>query len=191
MVARENGLPSFPYDFPGTIGYAQYFAARLSEIKAKWSRRPIGKRINYAKCGIPNFFDDGHYHSILSGDIAAKDIREDHVVRVFVQTEGRGVPEEGSRIYTGPNDLSPIGYITSGGYSQTLGKGIGFGAVRSTSIIHPPESADGHLEHLDNQSIAGDSDFSDNDTIKTMKASKTWYLRHLDGPLRPCTIRRV
>lgn len=180
VVSREAGHPTFPNDYPGTAGYLVHLSSRLKELESKWLRTPPGKRINYKKQGMPEFFKVEYYLSLL-GNPGLGQIHEEHIVRVFIQTEDRGIPEEGSLLFKIQNGSDPIGYITSGGYSQTFGRGVGFGVVRRSCI----ES----YFTIDNENFDFIVNSSTVDTEREVE-SLTWFMMHLNGPMRPCRIRR-
>ncbi|ORX47226.1 POPLD-domain-containing protein [Hesseltinella vesiculosa] len=50
------GVPSFPYDYPGTSAYEDMALRIQTEKERAWQRRPPAKRLNYAKLGIDSPF---------------------------------------------------------------------------------------------------------------------------------------
>ena len=54
------------------------------------------------------------------------------LVRVVAQE--RGVPLKDSFLYSSLDADGPCGYLSSGFYSQTLGKGVGFGAIFNVQL---------------------------------------------------------
>ena len=49
--AFEAGTTYFPRDYPSSLGYDMYAAARQKEERAKWERKPPAKRPNFEKLG--------------------------------------------------------------------------------------------------------------------------------------------
>ncbi|KAF9285583.1 hypothetical protein BGZ74_001451 [Mortierella antarctica] len=52
----ETRQSCFPYDFPNTSAYDAYAAEAKTEAQAKYDRKPVAKRINYAKFGVEDPF---------------------------------------------------------------------------------------------------------------------------------------
>ncbi|KAF9898081.1 hypothetical protein BX616_004518 [Lobosporangium transversale] len=52
----ETRQSCFPYDFPSTTAYSVYAEEFKKEAEAKYSRKPIAKRINYSKIGVQDPF---------------------------------------------------------------------------------------------------------------------------------------
>lgn len=48
----EAGAPHFPADFPATRACGAWWAARGADERARWARRPKGKRVAYDKRGV-------------------------------------------------------------------------------------------------------------------------------------------
>ncbi|KAG0051075.1 hypothetical protein BGZ83_004107 [Gryganskiella cystojenkinii] len=52
----ETRQSCFPYDFPSTAAYVVYAEDYRKENEAKYGRKPVAKRINYAKLGVQDPF---------------------------------------------------------------------------------------------------------------------------------------
>ncbi|GJJ72973.1 ribonuclease P/MRP protein subunit POP1 [Entomortierella parvispora] len=52
----ETRQSCFPYDFPNTAAYVAYAEEYRKEAEAKYSRKPVAKRINYSKLGVQDPF---------------------------------------------------------------------------------------------------------------------------------------
>ncbi|KAG0236775.1 hypothetical protein BGX31_003811 [Mortierella sp. GBA43] len=52
----ETRQSCFPYDFPNTPAYITYAEEYKKEAEAKYSRKPVAKRINHAKLGVQDPF---------------------------------------------------------------------------------------------------------------------------------------
>ncbi|KAI8388722.1 NUC188 domain-containing protein [Radiomyces spectabilis] len=53
----ESGFGSFPYDFPGTRAFVKERSRSKTAAEAIWMRKPVTKRVNYAKFKIDHPFE--------------------------------------------------------------------------------------------------------------------------------------
>ncbi|KAF8934113.1 hypothetical protein BGZ58_005932 [Dissophora ornata] len=63
----ETRQSCFPYDFPSTVAYAAYADECKKEAQAKYERKPVAKRINYAKFGVEDPFGASWSKALKAG----------------------------------------------------------------------------------------------------------------------------
>ncbi|KAG0369036.1 hypothetical protein BGZ54_000544 [Gamsiella multidivaricata] len=63
----ETRQSCFPYDFPSTAAYLAYADEYKKEAQAKYDRKPIPKRINYAKLGVHDPFEAAWIKALQAG----------------------------------------------------------------------------------------------------------------------------
>ena len=56
-LSFESGIPSYPYDYLGSLACENVRDMAKHEAKNAWLRRPPAKRLNYAKLGLDRPFD--------------------------------------------------------------------------------------------------------------------------------------
>ncbi|KAG0297060.1 hypothetical protein BGZ98_000715 [Dissophora globulifera] len=63
----ETRQSCFPYDYPGTVAYRTFAEAYGKEAEAKYDRKPVAKRINYAKFGVQDPFAAAWIKALKAG----------------------------------------------------------------------------------------------------------------------------
>lgn len=122
-VNLEALRPTFPQDFPMAPGaFAHHLDIYAARLEDKWKRTPPAKRTNYQKLGITSPFR-------LDLSLLPVESAPLHLCRI--EMGGRGTPEYNARVY---REGRLIGFVTSGGYSQVCGKGIGFATCRLAEL---------------------------------------------------------
>lgn len=135
-LALENGLLSFPRDFPETpAGWS--LQLRIKEQKQiAFQKLPKSKRPNFkTEKGCP--FMNADLTCLRTGTL----VQYHHVKLTSLS---RGVPREGARIYSNCTEshneaseveIKLIGFMTSGNFSLSTAKGTGIGIVTDISNL--------------------------------------------------------
>ncbi|PJF17202.1 hypothetical protein PSACC_02999 [Paramicrosporidium saccamoebae] len=132
-VDAEHGRPVFPNDYPSSSAYLPYSEKLFKELEDKWNRRPPAKRINYSRLGIQQPF---RIDLSLLGENCK-------ICRL--ECTGRGVPEWNGRVFI---DGQLVGFITTGFYSQTHGKGIAFATCAIQNLPIPTQQPTDPIQQL-------------------------------------------
>lgn len=135
-AALEAGRPAFPRDWPDTAAARALAAAERAEREARHRARPPAKRPNYARLGVASPF--AAPWAALAGGAdpyvcrTAADVRDalargtpDALVCGTVRCVGRGVVAPLAALYADGDAESPVGFVTSGAFRYTSGRGGG------------------------------------------------------------------
>lgn len=158
---EERGVPSFPYDFPGTKAYDSWIQSSAADLEAFFGRRPKAKRVNYEKMQVPSpfkpdFAEDSWliptpvFDKFWTLHGASQSIHDAWTEFFQAQSPslsmskalflgeivytGRGTPGHNSIIYNQAG-AEIIGYMTSGFFSLTRGRGAGIGCCNVAPLL--------------------------------------------------------
>ncbi|KAI8342334.1 ribonucleases P/MRP protein subunit POP1-domain-containing protein [Chlamydoabsidia padenii] len=160
----ESGLASFPYDYPGTQAWEGLRESYQQQATKVWAKKPPAKRVNFELLGRQHPFEAAFETLVVPSSLTApkywviqerqllsaalsssssvsqrqiildQDIWQTALVKVrLVMTDG-GKPVQNATIHVGNKESTHIGYLTTAGFSLTLGCGAGTGACTLTGL---------------------------------------------------------
>ena len=115
FIERELGRPCFPEDYASSTLFQAHNTVSAADLEAQWKGKPPAKRINYEILGINSPFRI-HFDAQLF-----------QLCMCRIEVFGRGVPEYNARVFL-RSEL--IGFVTTGYYSQRLGRGVAYATLK-------------------------------------------------------------
>ncbi len=144
-VAIEGRRPAFPADYPECAAFGVEADRICDEEEGQWLRRPPAKRLPISprawlapiKEQLGRILQQRSPSTAdCDADASCKGTAPD-MIRCFVTMEAKGVPERYALV-TGPGIT--FAFVTSGTYSQHLGRGIGIAFVCLARVRPPTDS---------------------------------------------------
>lgn len=148
----ETGTPAFPYDYPGTQPWQQLRDTYKQQATQVWAKKPPAKRANYDLLGVRHPFEAAFetlvpapwviqeknlFATALTMDtkrhIVDEGAWESALVKIRVVLTDGGKPVQNATVHIN-KDACPIGYLTTAGFSLSLGCGVGNGACTLTGL---------------------------------------------------------